>query len=1345
MNTDMPVRPWFERLLATCLAQKLLVMLLAALLLLAGVAYAPFGWKTGMPLEPVAVDAIPNLGENQQIVFTDWPGRSPQDVQDQLTYPLSVALMGVPGVKDVRSVSMFGFSSIAVIFDDNTEFYWSRTRLLEKLASLAPGTLPDGVQPTLGPDATALGQVYLYTLEGRDPTGRTTGGWDLDELRTVQDWYLSTGLLAAEGISEVASIGGYVREYQVEVNPDLLRIFQVSLADVSDAVMASNLDVSAGSREINGAEYLIRGVGYIKTLADIEQAVVRLAADNTPIRVSDVARVQLGPAARRGALDVNGAEAVGGVVTVREGYNPRRAIENVKRRLDEVSRGLPAKAVIDWQQVSASEVASFAALQQLPAWQGRDSASQQAWLNYLRTTPGDAWPAWLTLSQLTVVPFYDRSELIDETLGTLQDALTQQLLVTIVVVLALLLHFRAALAVSLMLPLAVLLSFITMKWLAVDANIVALAGIAIAIGTIVDMGIIVSENLLRQRQQEPDLSSIALVKKAGAEVGPAILTAISTTVISFLPVFTMTGAEGKLFGPLAYTKTFVLLAAALLALTVLPVILCLLFKWRRSELSSHWQRWLSSSRRWWLLLALIIIFVWSGYSLLGWATLFYGLVLLAHSHLGHRLWSHLQHQQPALAQRILRLRQRLAHLRTPWLWSLGHKLLILAVLVAAVSILSQVWLPLGPMAGQFANWSFVSLLLLLVLGGFLLFLWSYPFLLALFLRVKVLFLCLPLLIIGYGTTVWLGAQQTLGWVPALYAGLGGDANHIRHSESWVHLTHRYPGLGREFMPALDEGAFLLMPSLMPHASIGEALAILQQQDAAIAAIPEVRSVVGKIGRAETALDPAPLGMIETLIQYHSEFKTDERGRRRYFKVDSQSGDFIRDTNGELIEDAKGRPYRQWREHIQSPDDIWQEIVRAAQVPGVTSAPKLQPIETRLLMLQTGMRAAMGVKLSAPDLETLDGLAVELEQLLRQAPGVQSASVSAERVVGQPYLEVVPDRAAIARYGLSMQQVQQNLAAAVGGMEAGRTVEGRERYGITVRYMRERRDSLEQLSEILIDTPAGYPVPLTQLAEIRYQRGPQMIRAENTFLTAYVTFGGLSGWAEVDVVDAVAGYLQQAIASGDWQLPAGASYSFAGSFEHQQRASNTLQWVIPLSLVLIFMLLYLQFQQVTTALMIFSSIAVAWAGGFIALDLFAQPWFLNIDWFETNMRQLFQLQSYHLSIAVWVGFLALFGIAVDDGVVMATYLKQQFATLKPASRSEVRELVMQAALKRIRPCLMTSATTILALLPVLSSTGRGADLMIPMAIPTLGGMLFVLLSVFMVPVLYAAREEWRLRD
>lgn len=1352
LKTDLP---WFDRLMSGCLRQKLVVLLVSGLLLVAGIAYAPFGWNTGIPVQSIAVDAIPNLGENQQIVFTQWPGRSPQDVDDQVSYPLSVALMGVPGVRDVRALSMFGFSSIAVIFDESAEFYWSRTRLLEKLASLPANTLPVGVNPTLGPDATALGQVFWYTVEGRDPAGGLTGGWDLDELRSVQDWYLRTGLLAAEGVSEVASIGGYQREYQVEVDPDLLRIHQVTLDQVTSAVMATNLDVSAGSREINGVEYLIRGIGFVKKLADIEQAVVRLGPDNTPIRVADVAHVQFGPASRRGALDVGGAEAVGGVVTVREGYNPRQAIENVKQRLEEVERGLPAKAVINWQQVHVDEVDAFARHWQLPDWQGRDDEVQRVWLEFLRAHSAEHWPQWLTLSQLAVVPFYDRSELIDETLGTLQDALTQQLLVTIVVMLALLLHFRAALAVSLMLPMAVLLSFIAMKWLAIDANVVALAGIAIAIGTIVDMGIIVSENVLRQRAKQPDVAAFVAVRQAVQEVGPAILTALSTTVISFLPVFTMTGAEGKLFGPLAYTKTLVLLSAALLALTLLPVVLVMLFRWRKADVIRGWQRHLISTVRWWLLIGFVVASIWFGDGLLWLASLFYGSVLLWSSR--HRV------EVVGLALSVidrsvlrhLALRQRFNWLGRgkpllpsgQWLWRFAHGVFVIVVLLVAVSLLSQVWLPLGPLAGAASNWGFVVLLLAVVLAFFVAFLWIYPFLLRVFLHAKGLFLCLPLLVLAMGATVWLGAQHTLAWIPALYGSVSDTDEHVNHGDGWGlsayhYLVERYPGLGREFMPALDEGAFLFMPSLMPHASIGEALSVLQQQGQAISAVPEVRSVVGKMGRAETALDPAPLGMIETIIQYHSEFKTDSRGRRQSFRWDAVHGDFKRDVFGELIEDVNGQPYRQWREHIQTVDDIWQAIVQAAQMPGVTSAPKLQPIETRLLMLQTGMRGAMGVKLSAPDLASLDRLALELEQLLRQAPGVQASSVNAERVVGQPYIEIHPDRDAIARHGLSMQQVQQTIATAVAGLEVGRSVEGRERYAITVRYMRERRDSLEALADILLDTPSGYSIPLAQVASFRYQRGPQMIRSENTFLTAYVTFGREAGWAEVDVVNAVSAFLDDELSEGRWQLPTGANYRFSGSFEHQQRASNTLLWVVPLSLLLIFMLLYVHFKRISTALMIFSSISVAWAGGFIMLDWFAQPWFLNVEIFSFNIRELFQLQSHHLSIAIWVGFLALFGIAVDDGVVMATYLKQQFADITPQSRLEVRSLVMQAALKRIRPCLMTSATTVLALLPVLTATGRGADLMIPMVIPTLGGMLFVLLSVFIVPVLYAMVEENR---
>lgn len=1218
------------------LQNKLVVALLAVIVVVAGILVAPFNWDTGMPRSPVAVDAIPNIGENQQIVYTEWAGRSPQDVDDQISYPLSVQLMGVPGVKDVRTLSMFGFSSIAVIFNDDIEFYWSRSRLLEKLSSLPPGTLPSGVQPALGPDATGLGQVYLYTLEGRDPQGNPIGGWDLDELRSVQDWYLRYALLAAEGISEVASVGGYVREYQIDVDPDALRYYDVTLEQVMTAVQQSNLDVGARTTEINQVEYMVRGVGFIESLEDIERAVVRLAADNSPILVSDVATVGFGPAERRGALDVAGAEAVGGVVTVREGFNPLEAIENTKARIEEIASSMPARAVIDWDQVSPQQVSQFAASQQLPDYQtgtlNFDDHNQRAWAEWLQAHPQDSWPDWLNLSQINVVPFYDRSTLIMETLGTLDDALAQQLLVTTAVVMILLLHLRSAITVATMLPLAVLMTFIGMRVLGVEANIVALAGIAIAIGTIVDMGIIVTDNILRLRKQFPDTDIGAIIQRGTKEVGPAVLTAIATTVISFLPVFTMTGAEGKLFTPLAYTKTLVLLAAVVLALVVVPVMLRVLLSDRLQKLDA----WLEARRK---------------------------------------------------AYRVV------------------YAVLTFIVLI----VLANLWEPLGPAAGTIRNLLFVAMLFTAVVGSFALIIRFYEPMLRWCLRFKAAFLALPVLVI-----------------------IGGLAT--------------VPGLGREFMPSLDEGSFLLMPTTMPHASIGEALDVLSQQDKSIAAIPEVESVVGKIGRAETALDPAPVSMIETIINYKSEFRTDENGRRLHFRTDSDDN-FVRDSDGELIEDRRGRPYRQWRDHIQSPADIWTEITAAAEVPGVTSAPRLQPIETRQLMLQTGMRASMGVKVQAPDLDTLEQAAIDIERVLRGSEGVNAASVSAERVVGKPYLEINLLRDQIARYGLSVESVQNTIAASLGGVEVTRSIEGRERYPIRVRYQRERRDDVESMYESLVTASNGAQIPLSEVAEITYTRGPQMIRSENTFLTAYVTFGSVAGYAEVEAVEAASEHLQQAQQRGELSLPSGVSYSFAGSYQQQQSAMQTLQLVIPLSLILIFILLYLQFKEVTTAMMVFSGIAVAWGGGFIMLYLYGQSWFANFSipliTQGVTMREIFQFEVTNLSVAVWVGFLALFGIAVDDGVVMATYLKQRFSEGVSDTVESVRNRTVEAGLQRVRPCLMTSATTILALFPVLTATGRGADLMIPMAIPTVGGLTFVVLSMFVVPVLYSWREELKI--
>ncbi|MFP4203477.1 MAG: efflux RND transporter permease subunit, partial [Opitutales bacterium] len=553
------------------LEQKVVVLILLAAILGWGAAVAPFDWDTGpVPRDPVPVDAIPNLGENQQIVFTEWPGRSPQDVEDQVTYPLTVSLMGAPGVSEVRSQSAFGFSMIFLIFEEDVEFYWSRSRIIEKLGSLPAGLLPADAKPSLGPDATALGQVFWYTLEGRDPDGNPTGGWDLEELRSIQDWYVRYGLLSAGGVSEVASIGGYQKEYQVDVNPDALRAHDVSLEQVFNAVRKSNLDVGARVTEINRAEYLVRSRGFIENLEDIEQAVVRVGEGNTPLHVKDVADVHFGPAQRRGALTIEGAEAVGGVVVAREGYNPLAAIENVKKEIGKIAPGLPEKAVVDWEKTSSENVDNFAEEQGLPEY-ASDEEAREAWVKWLRETPRGEWPEWMTLSKVSIESFYDRSNLIMETLATLNKALADEILVTIIVLMVILVHLRSALLVSAMLPLAVLITFIAMKLGGVEANVVALSGIAIAIGAIVDMGIIVTENILKHLDAaDPEENRLEVVCRGASEVGSAVLTAAATIVISFLPVFTMTGAEGKLFVPLAFTKTFAMVAAAILALLVMP-------------------------------------------------------------------------------------------------------------------------------------------------------------------------------------------------------------------------------------------------------------------------------------------------------------------------------------------------------------------------------------------------------------------------------------------------------------------------------------------------------------------------------------------------------------------------------------------------------------------------------------------------------------------------------------------------------------------------------------------------------------------------------------------------------
>ena len=1252
------------------LENRLVTVLILITVVVWGISTSPFNWNTAfIPKDPVPVDAIPDIGENQQIVFSEWPGRSPQDIEDQISYPLTTYLLGIPGVKSIRSSSVFGFSMINIIFDEENEFYWSRSRILEKLSSLPTSLLPDDVQPTLGPDATALGQVYWYTIEGRDQSGNPTGGWDLQEIRTVQDFYVKYGLNATEGVSEVASIGGFVKEYQIDVNPDAMKAYGISLSQVMQAVQKSNRDVGAKTIEINKAEYLVRGLGYIKKVEDIEKAVVAVQ-DNVPIRIKDIAVVSLGPATRRGLLDKEGAEVVGGVVVARYGANPLEVINNVKNKIAEIASGLPKKTLADG-----------------------------------------------TESQLTIVPFYDRTQLIHETIGTLDTALSHEVLISIIVVLILLLNLRASIIISSLLPVGVLMTFIIMRYSGVDANVVALSGIAIAIGVMVDVGIVFVENIIRHLELPENhgvkgKELLNVIYEATVEVASAITTALATTVVSFVPVFAMESAEGKLFKPLAFTKTYALLGSFALGLVVLPTLAYFIFgiEYNKQKVRRIWN----------------ISFIIFGIALAIYAQLILPLFIC-----------------------LVGINNLLEHRWTARFKDIPSYINVALTVFIASFFLTEEWMPLGVENSLFVNYLFVVGLLGFVLGILLSIVHFYEPVLRWCLVNKGKFLLLPFFTILLGIIIWLGFDSIFGF-------LGEKA---RNTSAYQAVVSTFPGMRSEFMPTLNEGSFLMMPTSMPHSGMAQNREVLGQLDMMVSSIPEVDMVVGKLGRTESALDPAPISMYENIINYKPDYILNEDGHRVRFKTDKEnrfilvSGDTV--SNGEalqrgvastdLIADHNGKYFRNWRAHIQSPDDIWDEIVKVTKIPGVTSAPRLQPIETRLIMLQTGMRAPMGVKVYGPNLVTIEKFGLELEAILKSVPSVKSEAVFADRIVGKPYLHLNINRDAISRYGLNVDDVQQAIETAVGGMKITSTVEGRERFPVRVRYPRELRDNPEAIGKILIATPTGAQIPLSQLVDFEYVRGPQMIKSEETFLVGYVLFDKKKEFAEVEVVNSAQAMILKKIDSGELIVPAGISYKFSGSYENQIRAVKRLSIVIPISLLVIFLLLYFQFKTVIASSIHFSGVFVAFAGGFIMLWLYGQDWFLNFSLADMNMRDLFQMHTINLSVAVWVGFIALFGIATDDGVIMGTYIHQVFEEKKPTTVQAVRDAVLEAGKKRVRPAMMTAAVAIIALLPVLSSTGKGADIMVPMAIPTFGGMTIQLMTMFVVPVLQAFWRERAIKN
>ena len=1134
------------------------------------------------------------------------------------------------------------------------------------------------------------------------------------------------GITTAEGVSEVASVGGFIKEYQIDLNPEALKAFGVSVMDVMNAVRKSNLDIGAETMELNKVEYIIRGLGYVKTLEDIELSVVTVR-NNVPVRIRDVARVAFGPATRRGGLDKLGAEAVGAVVVARYGSNPMEVIGNVKEKINLLAAGLPQKTLPDG-----------------------------------------------TISKVTIVPFYDRTGLIMETIGTLESALSHEILISILVIIVLVMNLRASLIVAGLLPIGVLMTFILMRLFGVEANIVALSGIAIAIGVMVDIGIVDVENILRHLEM-PENEGIrgkkllSVIYQATTEVRAAVVTSIATTIVSFLPIFAMQAAEGKLFHPLAFTKTFALISAFVLGIVVLPTLTYLFFSIRMDT---------RKIRRIFNVIlicaGLLILIIWHTWPVLA-------LVAIGSNNLLDFRWPESRKEYP------------------------NYLNITITVLVAAW-YLTMEWLPLGAHNSTLVNFIFVGGIIALILAILMSMVHFYETIMRYALANKIQFLVIPVVTLLFGLLVWLGFDKSFGFLVSSAEKLGWKT--FRQTSVWQKACNTFPGTGKEFMPSLNEGSFLLMPTSMPHSSIEKNLEYIQTLDKRLSLIPEVDVAVGKWGRVNSALDPAPVQMFENTINYRSEYLLDENGQRKRFKTDEHGwfalhlqevknavesdmnslkygGMEISDLRFEqkrnifhllmdgawkeipntrnssspgylliqsvsrnmplfLIADERGEYFRQWRTEIKKPLDIWNEIVKVTDIPGLTSAPKLQPIEARLVMLSSGMRAPMGLKVFGPDLESIEKGGSLLEQALKEVPSIKASAVFYDRAVGAPYLEIRLKREEMARYGMSVSDVQEVLSAAVGGMSLSTSVEGRVRFPIRVRYPRELRDNPEDLKRILIPALNGVQIPLDEIADLDYTRGAQMIRSENTFLNGYVIFDKQEGKAEVDVVEEATHFLQKKLSAGEIILPAGVSYQFAGNYENQLRATKRLAIVIPISLLLILLLLFLQFKTVTASLIHFSGVFVAFAGGFIMLWFYGQDWFMNFTVSGINLRDLFQMHPINLSVAVWVGFIALFGIATNDGVIMGTYIHQVFEQRRPATIKEVREAVVTAGMKRVRPAMMTTAVAVIALLPVLSSSGKGSDIMIPMAIPMFGGMVIQVMTVFVVPLFQSMWREYAIK-
>jgi Cu(I)/Ag(I) efflux system membrane protein CusA/SilA len=1137
-----------EKIIDASIRNRFLVIIAAVFIVLGGL----------YTLSQTPLDAIPDLSDVQVIIYSDYPGQAPQVVEEQVTYPLTTAMLAVPGSKVVRGYSFFGSSFVYIIFEEGTDLYWARSRVLEYL-NYVSARLPKGVTPSLGPDATGVGWIYEYAVI--DKTGRH----DLAQLRSIQDWYLRYQLTSVEGVSEVASVGGFVKQYQVEIDPDKLLAYGIPLSKVKNAIQRSNRDVGGRLVEMSETEYMVRGLGYIKSVRDIQNVPLGVDKFGTPIMVRDVANVHLGPELRRGLTELNGeGEVVGGIVIMRYGENALATIRRVKEKIKSLKTGLP--------------------------------------------------------EGVQIVPVYDRSALIERAVQTLNEKLIEESIVVALVCLIFLLHFRSAFVAIFTLPLGILMAFIVMRFQGLNANIMSLGGIAIAIGAMIDAAIVMIENAHKHLEKDGGIDSHwKIIASSAKQVGPSLFFSLLIITFSFLPIFTLQAQEGRLFKPLAFTKTYSMAAAAILSVTLVPVMMGYFI--RTALLPETWSR---KKQRTVSVSAALLMFgtVWLiarlfPYTIVGTFGLTLAIVSGALTLL--ILWP--QEVSPEEKNPINRFLIKIY--KPVILWVLRHKTFtILAAVLVMFSLLP-----------------FRSLV-----------------------------------------------------VDRLREG------PLRNAAEKLDRLFPLERIGGEFMPPLYEGDLLYMPTTLPGVSITTAKSILQQTDRIIKTFPEVKSVFGKVGRADTATDPAPLSMLETTIRLKPESEWPMVPVSRFF---SDWPELLR------VPLSKIWPL----ERRISPKELTDEMNQAIHFPGLTNAWTM-PIKTRIDMLATGIKTPVGIKVMGSDLQTLSMLGEQIEAVVKKVPGTLSAY--SERAVGGYYFDYDIDREAAARYGLTVGDVQDVIQSAIGGMDIGETVEGLDRYPVNVRYGRELRESIASLERVLIAAPSGAQIPITQVAHIRIHQGPPVIKSENSRPNVWI-------YVDIEGVD-ISSYVKSAkrAVEGSVKMPPGYNLVWSGQFEYMERADKRLSVVVPVTLLIIFLLLYLNFKNVTESLIVMLSLPFAIVGG---------VWFIY-------------LLGYDMSIAVGVGFIALAGVAAETGVVMLIYLDEALSSKiaekgHAITRKDLYDAIIFGAVERVRPKMMTVTAIMAGLLPIFWGHGAGADTMRRIAAPMIGGMVSsAVLTLIVIPAIYA---------